>query len=54
VPMQIERADGNFSSNPIVGNVHELVDFIEAPALVADSDADSPGEANRSVPRRPR
>ena len=27
VPMQIHAADGNYTSSPVVGNIHELVDL---------------------------
>ncbi|MEX0612484.1 MAG: cytochrome P450, partial [Pirellulales bacterium] len=35
LPMEIHVADGKFTSSPIDGNVHELVEFDEAPAFVA-------------------
>ena len=31
VPMQIHPADGKFASSPIMGNIHDLVDFDEIP-----------------------
>jgi cytochrome P450 len=54
VPMRIEQADGNFVSSPMVGNVHELVDFCEAPALADDGAADSADDTASSAPRVPR
>jgi cytochrome P450 len=51
VPMQIELADGAFASSPIGGNIHELVEFDEAPALAAD-DVDILHERAKPFPRR--
>ena len=34
LPMQIHPADGMFTASPIAGNIHELVEFDEAPAFV--------------------
>jgi cytochrome P450 len=39
VPMQIDAADGRFCSSPIAGNIHELVDLVEAPAMACDDAA---------------
>jgi cytochrome P450 len=36
VPMQIHPVDGKYVSVPIAGNVHDLVDFDEAPTLTAN------------------
>jgi hypothetical protein len=54
VPMQIEAADGKFVSSPIGGNIHELVEFDEAPAFAAGEDEVSRDEATPFVPRVPR
>jgi hypothetical protein len=45
VSMEIHAADGRFGSSPVTGNIHELVDLVEAP----ESEARSNG-----TPRRPR
>jgi hypothetical protein len=45
LPMEIHPADGFFGASPIVGDIHELVDFAEAPATTA---------VNSGPPRRPR
>jgi cytochrome P450 len=47
LPMQIHPADGFYAAQPIVGNVHELVEFDEAPVSW-------PAEATCDMPRRPR
>jgi cytochrome P450 len=55
VPMQIHPADGEFASNPLKGNVHDLVDFDEAPDFaVREAPVAQNGEAHRVAPRRPR
>jgi hypothetical protein len=55
VPMQIHPADGKFASNPIVGNVHDLVDFDEMPGIaVHDLAGAKNGELPSVAPRRPR
>jgi cytochrome P450 len=46
LPMEIHPADGFFAASPIRGNIHELVEFDEAPGEVAGENSD--------VPRRPR
>jgi cytochrome P450 len=52
VPMDIHAADANFHSVPLRGNIHELVDFVEAPlAGQVDSTAASSGQPARHVPR---
>jgi cytochrome P450 len=43
LPMRIHPADGFYAAHPILGNVHELVEFDEAP-----------GTEGATVPRRPR
>jgi cytochrome P450 len=45
IPMKIHEADGQFASAPVTGNIHELLDLVEAPAM--------PPAAN-SARRRPR
>lgn len=55
LPMQIGPADGNFVSSPIAGNIHELVEFDEAPTFVADEYYPaSSGDTVTVAPRRPR
>jgi hypothetical protein len=55
LPMQIHAADGKFASCPIIGNIHDLVDFDEIPDF-AFRDAAAPGnsESPSAAPRRPR
>src|SRR4051794_29418139 len=54
LPMEIFSADGKFESVPIVGNVHALVDFVEAPQN-AGMDAVVAGvNAIRELPSKPR
>ena len=52
VPVQVCAADGAFISSPVDGNIHELVDLVEAPAYVAGKDAES--EFSTGAPRKPR
>jgi cytochrome P450 len=55
LPMEIHTADGKFESSPITGNVHELVEFDEAPVFVAaESSAASDHDSTYAAPRRPR
>ena len=56
VPMQICPADGAFESSPVDGNIHELVDLVEAPAFVAGACCDDSDESEPQmhVPNRPR
>jgi cytochrome P450 len=55
VPMQIERAGGKYVSSPIAGDIHELVDFVEAPAFAAGKEqAATHGNGRSANPRRPR
>ncbi len=46
LPMEIHAADGMFTASPIGGNIHELVEFDEAPAIASDGAL--------ATPRRPR
>ena len=52
VPMQIHAADGNFTASPVAGNIHELVDLVEAPAFVAGEPLGD--ESISAAPRVPR
>ena len=55
LPMEIHAADGKFESSPIGGNIHELVEFDEAPAFVAAESVAPAGSGSKFVaPRRPR
>ena len=55
VPMQIHPADGKFASCPIMGNIHDLVDFDEVPDFAIHEAADTGKDELPSVaPRRPR
>jgi cytochrome P450 len=55
LPMEIHAADGKFESSPIVGNIHELVEFDEAPAFAATGPAAATDDASEfTSPRRPR
>jgi hypothetical protein len=55
VPMQIHAADGKFASSPIVGNVHELVEFYELPICSSsESIANANGDSSWTAPRLPR
>jgi cytochrome P450 len=55
VPMEIHPADGKFASNPIQGNIHDLVDFDELPDVaVYDVATNSKGKSHSAAPRRPR
>jgi cytochrome P450 len=56
IPMRIERADGRFSSSQIRGNIHDLVDFDEAPRFISGQSDDAIRTRNTSsaVPRLPR
>jgi cytochrome P450 len=53
LPMQIHAADGQFAASPMRGNIHELVEFDEAPAFVDGGQAVSADEPSMA-PRRPR
>jgi cytochrome P450 len=55
LPMQIHAADGKFASSPIIGNIHDLVDFDEIPDFAFhDAAAPGNGESPSTAPRRPR
>jgi cytochrome P450 len=55
VPMEIHAADGKFASQPITGNLHDLVDFDEAPAYATrDATSNGHGTANSTARRSPR
>jgi len=55
LPMQIEAADGQFRSNPVDGNIHELVDLVEAPAFAAGEPINAAlVNATHLAPRHPR
>jgi hypothetical protein len=55
LPMEIHPADGEFASCPIIGNVHDLVDFDEIPDLaVHDAAATENSELPSVAPRVPR
>jgi cytochrome P450 len=56
LPMQICPADGAFEGSPVDGNIHELVDLVEAPAFVAGAccDESDESEPRMHVPNRPR
>jgi len=54
LPMEIHPLDGNYAASPIVGNIHDLVQFDEASKDLAGSFFDHTGGAPFSAPRRPR
>ena len=55
VPMQIHPADGQFAACPIMGNIHDLVDFDEAPDFAVHGKAAAENDELPSVaPRLPR
>jgi hypothetical protein len=55
LPMQIHPADGLFSPSPIAGDIHELVEFDEAPPFVShEEDGAASGDSYVRGPRRPR
>jgi cytochrome P450 len=55
LPMEIHAADGKFESSPIAGNIHELVEFDEAPVFIAaESSAATDTDSTSAAPRRPR
>jgi cytochrome P450 len=55
VPMQIHAPDGQFTSCPIVGNIHDLVDFDELPDFAVRDDAAAiRGDSASIAPRLPR
>jgi cytochrome P450 len=55
LPMEIHPADGKFTSCPISGNIHDLVDFDEIPDFaIHDADSQGNSESHSVAPRRPR
>lgn len=55
VPMQIDRAGGQYVSSPITGDIHELVDFVESPTFAGGEEhAVSRCDGRSANPRRPR
>jgi cytochrome P450 len=54
MPMEIHAAGGNYSSSPVNGNIHELVelDGVDSSSSVEGCDCASPATA--TAPRRPR
>ncbi len=55
LPMEIHPADGKFAGRPIVGNIHDLVDFDEvADFAIHDATAPLNVELSSVAPRRPR
>ena len=55
LPMRIDQADGTFASSPMGGNLHELVQFDEAPVFAAEESVVRSECGNvSSAPRRPR
>src|SRR4051812_42275106 len=54
LPMEIHPADGKFESVPIQGNVHELVDFVEAPEHSGMDDVSGRRDAIRDLSSKPR
>ena len=55
LPMRIHAANGMFDASPIGGNVHELVEFEEAPAFAGHDEAcATSGETLPAPPRHPR
>jgi cytochrome P450 len=55
LPMRIHAPDGEFSSSPIAGRIHEIVEFDEAPAFVAgECDGTEIACASTAAPRVPR
>jgi cytochrome P450 len=55
LPMRIHPPDGQFSSSPIAGRIHELVEFDEAPVFAAgECDMSDTSSASAVAPRLPR
>jgi cytochrome P450 len=52
--MEIQVADGQFASSPIAGNIHELVEFDEAPAFTVSGRGGAGHGERPFAPRRPR
>jgi cytochrome P450 len=55
VPMEIHAVDGDYSCNPVIGNIHDLVDLEVPPEVaVATSSRSSSGNGFSAAPRKPR
>jgi cytochrome P450 len=54
VPMEIHPADGQFAACPIIGNIHDLVDFDEVPDFAVHDRAADNNELPSVAPRVPR
>jgi len=55
IPMNLGPPDGQFSSSPVGGNIHELVDLVEAPVSSAEAYAGTSATTDRAgLPRQPR
>jgi hypothetical protein len=54
LPMQIHAADGQFTSSPIAGRIHELVEFDEAPVFTAGELSGGDEISSSAAPRLPR
>jgi cytochrome P450 len=55
LPMEIHRPDGKFACSPVVGNIHDLVDFDEVPDFAVHGQAAATdGNLPSTAPRRPR
>jgi cytochrome P450 len=54
LPVHLHAADGKFAASPIGGNVHELVEFDEAPAFSGHDDEAGDSQPSAGAPRRPR
>ncbi len=54
LPMEIHEADGNYSSNPVTGNIHELVELDGAGSTASIADRNPPSADTIAAPRRPR
>jgi hypothetical protein len=52
--MQIHAADGQFTSSPIAGRIHELVEFDEAPVFTAGELSGGDEISSSAAPRLPR
>ena len=54
LPMRIHAADGQFTSSPLAGRIHELVEFEEPPRFAAAHDEDGLGDVASFLPRVPK
>jgi hypothetical protein len=55
LPMRIDAADGAFCSSRIGGNIHELVELVEAPLATSDeAAAEAFAEGPSAAPRVPK